>query len=418
MQTLDRSYDELDISSFKFWTHTPRKRDEIFGALRAARPVSWHRPVEDGGGNRADTGGFWAVTSHRHVREAYLMPEVLLSGNGVFYEDVPEEANVGMSFIAMDAPRHTQLRKLVSQAFTPRRVADLEDSARVHARAIVDRMIDEGPGDFVTQASAPMPTEVMADLIGIDTPDERRWFSEKADDFANWNEPAKLARYGVDHPGLVMVQTIIDMRAAFKELADDRRKHRRRDFISDLVEARVDGQSLTDDEIGNFLCLMVVAGTDTTKQTMSHAMQGLTAVPESKQALLDDFESAGPSAVEEMIRWSSVGMGFRRTAARDLELGGQRILEGEKVVLFIISANRDEAVFDDPWRFDVRRPNVNRHIAMGVGPHHCLGSALAKMELRVFFGELLSRVPDIEAGEPVYAIGNHMHSVRTLPCHF
>jgi cytochrome P450 len=161
----------------------------------------------------------------------------------------------------------------------------------------------------------------------------------------------------------------------------------------------------------------VVAGTDTTKQTMSHAMQGLTAVPESKRALVEDFESTSISAVDEMIRWSSVGMGFRRTAARDLELGGQQILEGEKVVLFIISANRDEAVFDDPWRFDVRRPNVNRHIAMGVGPH-CLGAALAKMELRVFFGELLARVPHVEAGEPVYAIGNHMHSVRTLPCHF
>jgi cytochrome P450 len=418
MQTIERAYDDLDISSFDFWTRTPRERDHIFRELRTERPISWHRPVEDGGGNRAATGGFWAVTSHRHVREAYLMTDVLLSGNGVFYEDVPEEANIGMSFIAMDAPRHTQLRRLVSQAFTARRITGLEDSARVHANAIIDRMIDEGPADFVTQAAAPMPTEVMADLIGIDSPSERTWFSAKADDFANWNEPEKLARYGVDHPGLVMVQTIIDMRAAFKELADDRRRHCRNDFISDLVEARVEGQSLTDDEIGNFLCLMVVAGTDTTKQTMSHAMHGLTAYPDARQALLHDFDGTIDSGVEEMVRYSSVGMGFRRTAARDLELGGQQILQGEKVVLFIISGNRDEQVFDDPWRFDVRRPNVNRHIAMGVGPHHCLGSALAKLELRVFFGELLARIPKIEAGDPVYAIGNHMHAVRTLPIHF
>lgn len=163
---------------------------------------------------------------------------------------------------------------------------------------------------------------------------------------------------------------------------------------------------------------MVVAGTDTTKQTMSHAMHGLTAYPDARQALLHDFDGTIDSGVEEMVRYSSVGMGFRRTAARDLELGGQQILQGEKVVLFIISGNRDEQVFDDPWRFDVRRPNVNRHIAMGVGPHHCLGSALAKLELRVFFGELLARIPKIEAGDPVYAIGNHMHAVRTLPIHF
>jgi cytochrome P450 len=346
------------------------------------------------------------------------MVDVLRSGSGVFYEDVPEEANIGMSFIAMNAPRHTQLRRLVSQAFTPKRVAELEDSVRGHARAILHRMIDEGPGDFVVPASAPMPTEVMADLAGIGSLAERSWFSTKADDFANWNEPAKLAKYGVDHPGLVMVQTIVDMRAAFKELADARRRHRRKDFISDLVEARVDGQSLTDEEIGNFLCLMVVAGTDTTKQTVSHTMQGLTAFPEAKRLLQDEFDATIGSAVEEMVGWSSVGMGFRRTAAADLELGGQHILEAEKVVLFIISANRDEAIFDDPWHFDVRRPNVNRPIAMGVGPRHCLGSALAKMELRVFFGELLSTIPRIEAGDPVYAIGNHMHSVRTLPCHF
>jgi cytochrome P450 len=418
MTTVERAYDERDISSFDFWTRTPKERDKIFHRLRTEQPVSWHRPPEDGGGNRASSGGFWAVTSHRHVRQAYLMPETLLSGRGVFLEDVPEEANRGMSFIAMDAPRHTQLRKLVSQAFTSRRVALLEESSRIHARAIVRRMIDEGPGDFVKQVSAPMPTAVMADLIGIQSADERTWFSDKADDFANWNEPAKLAKYGVDHPGLVMVQTIIDMRAAFKELADDRRRQRRQDFISDLVEARVDGESLSDEEIGNFLCLMVVAGIDTTKQTISHAMQGLSDFPDAKRALLADFEGAIPGAVEEMVRWSSVGMGFRRTAKRDLELDGHRILEGEKVVMFLISANRDETVFENPWRFDPRRPNARNHIAMGAGPHHCLGSSLAKLELRVLFDELLTAIPQIEAGPPVYAIGNHMHAMRTLPCQF
>jgi cytochrome P450 len=374
--------------------------------------------VEDASGNRDEAGGFWAVTSHRLVREGFAMGEPLLSGRGIFYEDVPEEANIGMSFIAMDAPRHTLLRRLVSVAFTPKRVAQLEESTRAHARTIMNRMLDEGPGDFVQQAAEPLPAEVIADLIGIDGADARSWFAEKADDFANWNEPDKLAKYGLDHAGQVMVQSIVDMRLGFKELADDRRKHRRRDFVSDLIEARVEGESLSDDEIGNFLCLMVVAGTDTTKQTISHAMQGMTEFPESKQALLDDFDSTIASGVEEMIRWSSVGMSFRRTAACDLEFGGRQILEGEKVVLFIISGNRDEAIFEDPWRFDVRRPNVKQHIGMAAGPHSCLGAALAKLELRVLFDELLKRIPQIEAGQPVYGIGNHIHSIRSMPCHF
>jgi cytochrome P450 len=417
LPTIDRVYDAIDISSFDFWRNAPRDRDMHFALLRRERPVSWHRPVEDGAGNRADSGGFWAVTSHEEVFRAYRLHKTLLSGHGVFYEDVPEEANIGMSFIAMDPPRHSQLRGLVSQAFTPRKVADLETSARQHAKSIIDRMIEEGPGDFVQQVSAPLPTAVIADLIGIHGPD-RDWFSEKADDFANWNDPDKLAKYGVDHPGLVMIQTIVDMRGAFKDLADDRRRRPREDFVSALTAAEVDGQRLDDEEIGNFLCLMVVAGTDTTKQTISHAMQGLSDFPASRQALIDDFQAVIPNAVEEMVRWSTVGMGFRRTASEDLVLGGQQILQGEKVVMFLISANRDERVFKDPWTFDVTRPDAKRHIAMGGGIHHCLGAALAKLELRVTFQELLGRLPGIEAGPVTYTLGNHMHAVRSLPCTF
>lgn len=203
---------------------------------------------------------------------------MLRSGQGVFLEDVPEQATTAMSFIAMDAPRHTHLRRLVSLAFTPRKVASLEPAARRHARAVVDRLQEEDPGDFVVQVSGHLPTAVIADMIGIDESD-RAWFAEKVDDYANWNEPGKLARYGVDHPGEVMVRTVVEMHAAFRELSEDRRRHPREDLVAALVEAEIDGQRLTDEEIGGFLSLLVVAGTDTTKQTISLAMHGLSEFP-------------------------------------------------------------------------------------------------------------------------------------------
>ncbi len=415
MSTNDREYDEVDLSSRGLWALTPRERDERFAVLRRERPVSWQRPVENGAGARAESGGFWAVTRHPDTYSGFRRAE-FLSGQGVFYEDVPDEVRVGVSFLAMDEPRHGQLRRLVSAAFTPKRISYLEDMARLRARSIVDDLVDAGPGDFVRQVSGKLPIELIADMIGIEG-EAREWFSGKVDDWLDWNAPGKTEKYGVEHPGEVMIGALKDMGEAFRKMADDRRRDPRDGFVTALINAEIDSQRLTDDEIANFLTLLVGGGADTTKQAISHTLAALTEFPEAKKALVDNFDAAIGHAVEEMLRWATVAPALKRTAACDIELGGQHVLEGEKIVLFTASANRDESVFPDPWHFDITR-SPNPHVAFGGGLHHCLGSALAKMELRVMFRELLARIPHIEAGEVRYGDSSHINTIRSLQCHF
>lgn len=416
MTTTERAYDDIDLSSRELWALTPRQRDERFAVLRRERPLSWQRPVESGTGERSAAGGFWAVTRHPDVHQGFRMWDDLISGKGVFFEDVPDEVRIGASFLAMDEPRHGQLRRLVSTAFTNKRIASLEDTARMRARRIVDDLIDAGPGDFVQQVSGRLPIELIADMIGIEGEDQE-WFAEKVDDWLDWNAPGKTEKYRVEHPGEVMIGALRDMTAAFKEMANDCRHHPGDGFVTALVNAEIDGQRLTDGEISNFLTLLVGGGADTTKQAISHTLVALTEFPDAKKALIDDFDGNIGGAVEEMLRWATVAHALRRTAARDTELGGQKILEGEKVVFFIASANRDETVFADPWRFDITR-NPNRHLAFGYGIHLCLGAALARMELREMFRELLTRIPQIEAGNPRYGDSSHINTVRSLQCSF
>jgi cytochrome P450 len=372
--------------------------------------------VENGAGYRAPTGGFWAVTRHPDNYSGFRMPDELISGQGVFYEEVPDEVRVAVSFLAMDEPRHGQLRRLVSAGFTPKRISYLEEMASMRARTIVDDMISAGPGDFVEQVSARLPIELIADMIGIEG-EFREWFSEKVDDWLDWNAPGKTSKYGVDHPGEVMINAVKDMGEAFTRMAHEQRRTPREGFVTALVNAEIDGQRLSDEEIANFLTLLVGGGADTTKQALSHTMAALTEFPQAKNALVEDYDAAIGTAVDEMLRWATVAPALKRTAATDTELGGQHISKGEKVVLFTASANRDETVFPDPWNFDIYRA-PNKHAAFGGGLHHCLGSALAKMELTVMFREILFRLPHIEAGDIRYGDSSHINTVRSLQCSF
>ncbi|MGH9024358.1 MAG: cytochrome P450, partial [Acidimicrobiia bacterium] len=414
--TLRRPYDPIDLSSFAFWRSTARERDVAFAELRRERPVSWHRPVEDGAGNRYSEGGFWAVVRHADVEAGLRDPATFRSAPSIFYEDVPDAAKTAMSFINMDAPRHTQLRRLVSLAFTPKSIHGLEVPLRAEAARIVDRLLTDGPGDFVQQVSAPLPSFAISEMLGI-AEERRGWFAEVSEDFANWNDPAKLAKYGVGSGGEVMLATVALLSEAMHDLARERRRHPGDDLMSRLVAADVDGERLSDGEIANFASLLIVAGNDTTRQTLSHGLAALSEFPEQKKLLLDHFAAHADTMTDEMLRWATIGMGVRRTAADDTSIAGVPIRAGEKVVFFLISANRDETVFPGPWRFDITR-DPNPHLAMGAGPHYCLGVQVARLELRVLWEELLRRVPQIEAESVEYAIGNHMHAVRSLPCRF
>jgi cytochrome P450 len=411
-----RAYDPIDLSSRAFWATTAADREVSFTALRAERPVSWHRPVEDSLMPDPSDPGYWAVTRHADIVTVSRDSETFISGKGVLFETVPEELlEASQSFLAMDPPRHTVLRKLAHAAFTPRQVRRIEDSIKVNARAIVGELRDAGSGaDFVEHCARELPIRTLSDMVGIPESD-RDQVAHAADAMVSWADPSYLDGR---NPLEVLVGSQMYLHQVAGALAADRRANPGDDLISSLVQAEVDGDRLTDAEVAAFFVLLAVAGNDTTRQTMSHAAKALTVFRDQRTWLAADFGDRIGSAVEEFVRWATPVMTFRRTAARDCELNGQPIGAGEKVVMFYSSGNFDERAFEEPGRFDLgRKPNP--HVGFGGGGlHFCLGAHVARAQLRAIFGELLDQLPDFEAGDPSYVAGNFIHGVRSLPINF
>jgi cytochrome P450 len=411
-----RDYDPVDLSSRAFWTTTAAEREESFAVLRAERPVSWHRPVEDSLMPDPSDPGYWAVTRHADIVAVSRDSETFLSGKGVLFETVPEELlEASQSFLAMDPPRHTTLRKLAHAAFTPRQVRRIEESIKANARAIVGELRDAGSGaDFVEHCARELPIRTLSDMVGIPE-SERAQVAHAADAMVSWADPVYLDGR---NPLEVLIGGQMYLHQVAGALAADRRANPGDDLISSLVEAEVDGDRLTDAEVAAFFVLLAVAGNDTTRQTMSHAAKALTDFRDQRTWLAADFDDRIGSAVEEFVRWATPVMTFRRTAAVDCELGGQSIRAGEKVVMFYSSGNFDERAFDQPRRFELGR-KPNSHVGFGGGGlHFCLGAHVARAQLRAIFGELLTQLPDFEAGDPSYVAGNFIHGVRSLPVTF
>jgi cytochrome P450 len=411
-----RAYDAIDLSSRAFWSTTGVERERSFAVLRAERPVSWHPPVEDALVHDPDDPGYWAVTRRSDIVAASRNNEVFLSGKGVIFENVPVELlEASQSFLAMDAPRHTKLRKLVSAAFTPRQVRRIEDSIKSNAKTIVEELRSAGSGaDFVDQCAKELPIRTLSDMVGIPE-SEREHVAHVTDAIVSWADPVYLDGRS---PLEVLFESQIYLHQVAGTLAAERREHPGDDLFSSLVNAEVDGDRLSDADVAAFFVLLAVAANDTTRQTTSHAMKALTDFPGQRAWLLEDFDNRIGTAVEEFIRWATPVMTFRRTAATDFELGGQKILAGEKVVMFYPSGNWDTEVFDHPERFDLSR-NPNPHVGFGGGGvHFCLGAHVARAQLRAIFGELLTQLPDIQAGDPAYVPGNFIHGVRSMPCTF
>ncbi len=411
-----RAYDAIDLSSRAFWSTTAAERERSFAVLRAERPVSWHPPVEDALMHDPEDRGYWAITRRSDIVTVSRANEVFLSGKGVIFENVPEELlEASQSFLAMDPPRHTKLRKLVSAAFTPRQVRRIEDSIKSNAKAIVEELQDAGSGaDFVEHCAKQLPIRTLSDMVGIPE-SEREHVAHAADALVSWADPIYLDGRS---PLEVLVENQMYLHQVAGTLAAERRERPGDDLFSGLVNAEVDGDRLADADVAAFFVLLSVAANDTTRQTTSHAMKALTDFPDRRAWLLEDFDQRIGTAVEELIRWASPVMTFRRTAATDFELGGQRILAGEKVVMFYPSGNWDTEVFDYPERFDLSR-DPNPHVSFGGGGvHFCLGAHVARAQLRAIFGELLRQLPDIQAGEPAYVPGNFIHAIRSMPCTF
>jgi cytochrome P450 len=411
-----RPYDEIDLSSRAFWSTSSADRERSFAILRGQRPVSWHQPVEDALMEDPEDPGFWAVVRHADIVEVSRRNDVFVSGQGVLFENIPEEMlEASQSFLAMDPPQHTKIRKLVSAAFTPRQVKRIEGQIKADAKAIVQTLAAAGSGvDFVRHCASQLPIRTLSDMIGIPE-SERAKVVHAADAAVSWADPVYLnGRNPLD----MITEAQTTLHSVAFQMVERRRSDPADDLMTNLVQAEVDGERLTDAEIAAFFVLLSVAGNDTTRQTTSHALRALTDFPEQRAWLFEDFDGRIDGAVDEFVRYASPVMTFRRTPVADFELGGQRIAAGEKVVMFYPSGNWDTEVFTDPGTFDLSR-DPNPHVSFGGGGvHFCLGHQVAKTQLRALFDELLHQLPGIQAGEPEYLAGNFIHAIRALPCTF
>jgi cytochrome P450 len=409
-----RPYHELDISSAAFWARTFGERELTFAGLRRdseREGLTWHEPFE-ANFPHAETG-FWAATRNEDVGYVSKHHELFSSAEGVGVSPLPKEAQAAVSFfLMMDPPQHTVFRRLISAAFTPRNVARIQSQIEANATEIVDNLIGAGEVDFVTACSAILPMRTVSDMIGI-APQDRAAVARAAEAmFAGVDEQAVAD--GIDSVTFLISQMEL-LRDAAIEIARDRRRHPKDDLMTAIVQAEVDGQRLTDDQIGAFMVLLSTAGNDTTKQTTSHTILALDRHPEQREWLMADFDGRIGTAIDEFVRYASPVMDFARTATTDTEIRGTTIRAGEKVALFYCSGNRDESVFDRPGDFILSR-SPNRHVGFGGGGvHFCLGSNVARTQLKTLFRELLTRLPDIEIGEPEWLPNQFVHGIKRLP---
>jgi cytochrome P450 len=415
---LPSSIDEIHFDDPLFWGKPIEEREGAFLLLRRERPMSFHEEFEPPPDIPLPRGpGYWSVTRHADVVAASRRSDLFCSGKGINIPDLPVEMNEFFgSMIAMDDPRHARLRSIVSRGFTPRALGKLQHDVERRARALVDAVIDQGECDFVQKIAAPLPLGIICDMMGI--PESQTQFVfDQTNIILGLGDPEYVT------PGTSpIIAGLTAGRALFElmnEIGAERRKNPKDDLTSQLLNAQVDGETLTDPELASFFILLVAAGNETTRNAISHGMKALCDHPDERRKWAADFEGIAPSAVEEIVRWASPVIHFRRTCTRDTELGGQKLREGEKIVLWYNSANRDELAFDQPYRFDVTR-TPNEHVGFGgPGAHHCLGANLARREITVVFRELFRRLPDLEiSGEPAYLQSNFIHGIKRMPCTF
>ena len=387
---------------------------EWFTWLRQNAPVHFHE--------EPDGPGFWVVTKHDDIihvnRDAASFSSDGARGGVVAIEEAAaarqaEAASAGGNLmLQMDPPDHTRYRKLVNRGFTPRMIGQMETHVRDLTTKILDAALARGEGDFVVDIAAELPLEVIAELIGVPHEDRHKLF-----DWSNRMIGSEDPEYQVSEEEVFNAQVEMFMYA--QQLAEQRRASPSDDIISALLSSEVDGESLSDMDFNLFFLLLSVAGNETTRNAIAHGMNAFLEHPDQWRLFSGDTTAHQAGATEEILRWATPVMFFRRNATRDIELGGRQIKDGDKVTLWYISGNRDEDVFDDPFRFDITR-TPNPHIAFGGGgPHFCLGAQLARMEIHVLFEELAKRVDHVEAlGPPDRLRSNFIGGIKHLPVRY
>jgi cytochrome P450 len=320
------------------------------------------------------------------------------------------------SMINMDNPRHARLRRIVSAAFNPRMIKSIEDRIELVADDVIDRVADRGACDFVVEVAARLPLEIICDMMGIAATDYDTVFN--ASNVILSAGDTEYVAPGED-PMVAFMNAAQQLNLLMTDLATYRREHPTEDVTSALVNTNVDGEALTDTEVAAFFILLVVAGNETTRNAISHGLLAMTTYPEQRALWQADPAGIASTGVDEIVRWGSPVIWMRRTVAQDTVLGHVEMVEGDKVIMFYNSANRDEDIFADPFTFDVRR-DPNPHIGFGAaGPHFCLGAHLARQEIDVMFRHLFERLPDIEAaGEPDRLLSPFINGIKHLDCNF
>ena len=393
--------EEIDLSDMEFWRRPYPEREGAFATLRRERPIAhFEDPLLEGSVIEMPRGnGYWALTRHRDLAEVSRTPQVFLSGPGaVSLLDLPPEMVEYFSgMISTDNPRHARLRRIVANAFNPRTVRAVEASIERLADEIIERARTSGTGDFITDLAAPFPLEIICTMMGVPESEYPTVLSCSNVILSN-GDPAYIPE-GAD-PILAVLEAGATLTALMEELGKYRVDQPVDDLTSALVNAEIESEKLTQQELASFFVLLLAAGNETTRTALAHSLVALSDHPDQRRRLLEDFAGLQATMADEMVRWASPVIWMRRTLATDYTLAGVELAAGDKVVLFYNSANRDEDVFDFPCVFDVGR-TPNDHYGFGApGPHFCLGAHLARREITVMWRELLARVPAIHATEP------------------
>jgi cytochrome P450 len=406
---------EIDFSTPEFWLKDRAFREGAFKTLRDESPFQYFEESVIEGSPFPQGPGYRAITRHDDIWHVSRNPQLFCSGKGSNIGDLPTEMNEFFgSMINMDDPKHFRLRNIVSRGFAPKEVARIEDQVRSRAAKLVTDLLErfpQGECDFVEEVAAALPLEIICDMMGIPESDHKQIF--------HWTNVI----LGVGDPEFGsslddLMKVAIEMFSYAQALGEDRVKNPREDVTSAMMNAVVDGERLTAQEFGSFFILLVVAGNETTRNAISHGMKLLTDHPDQKALWFNDFDAHTKTAVEEIVRYATPVIHFRRTVTEDTELSGQKLLAGEKVVMWYCSGNRDERVFTDPFKFDITRTSATPQVGFGAGgPHFCLGANLARREVSVMFDEIRRRMPNMRTtGEPAMLQSAFINGIKRMPC--
>ncbi len=396
-------------------------REAAFALLRRERPLAFFEEpdLSESSPLAPPPGpGYRAVVRHADVSEVSRHPDIFCSGKGaVSIPDLPPEmVEYFAGMISTDNPRHARLRRIVSQAFNPRRIQDIEVTIDDVARRVIERAAPKGECDFVTEIAGPLPLQIICDMMGV-PPSEYGTVFRCSNVILSESDPEYIPE-DVD-PVVALLGAGQELTGIMHELSAFRRDQPTDDLTTALITTNIDGESLTPDELASFFVLLLTAGNETTRNAIAHGLVALREHPDQRAVWQADPEKVTATAVDEIVRWATPVIWMRRTVTCDTVLAGEALHEGDKLLLFYNSANRDEEVFDDPYRFDVRRA-PNPHLGFGAaGPHFCLGAHLARREIDVMFTELFERLPDLEAtGEPDRLQSSFINGIKHLPCRY